>query len=543
MTNPPAPAMHSPERPPRLSDGPLGLRALPALSYNAHRALVLGLTFLAYALYHASRKPPSIVKRELARAWPPFADSALLGATDVAFLTSYSLGMFVAGHLGDRLDLRRFLAFGMVAGGAAVALFGAGYFLALHSLAFYVVAQVIAGLLQSTGWPSVVAIVGNWFCGRRRGLIMGIWNAHTSVGNITGSLVAAAMLGYGWGWSFVVPGGLIALGGVLVLFFLAPYPQCVGFGPSPIEPVTEESTTDGEDSSSSTAGGAGKDRRDAVGILKALAIPGVVIFALCLFFAKLVAYTFLYWLPFYLSQTDIGGEHMSAASAGYLSVLFDVGGIVGGILAGFISDQLNARATTAAVFMYLAIPSLFLFHAYGSISKVTNIGLMMISGLFVNGPYALITTAVSADLGTHKSLKGDSRALATVTAIIDGTGSLGAALGPFLTGFISRRGWDSVFVMLALCAFVAAVLLSSHVKTEIPQIIQKWKNWSTNMQNGHAELVRVHACAREPNLYASLLSYRSLHTRHFVKPIRLSQLSRAQNYTLQAAAYFPVSGS
>lgn len=99
----------------------------------------------------------------------------------------------------------------------------------------------------------------------------------------------------------MVPGGLIALGGVLVLFFLAPYPQYVGFGPSPIEePVTDEST-DGEDISA--ADGAGKDRRDAVGIFKALAIPGVVIFALCLFFAKLVAYTFLYWLPFYLSQT------------------------------------------------------------------------------------------------------------------------------------------------------------------------------------------------------------------------------------------------
>ena len=46
----------------------------------------------------------------------------------------------------------------------------------------------------------------------------------------------------------------------------------------------------------------------------------------------------------------------------------------------------------------------------------------------VNGPYALITTAVSADLGTHKSLKGNSKALATVTAIIDGTGSIGRLL-------------------------------------------------------------------------------------------------------------------
>lgn len=31
---------------------------------------------------------------------------------------------------------------------------------------------------------------------------------------------------------------------------------------------------------------------------------------------------------------------------------------------------------------------------------------MMTAGFFVNGPYALITTAVSADLGTHKSLAG-----------------------------------------------------------------------------------------------------------------------------------------
>jgi hypothetical protein len=35
-----------------------------------------------------------------------------------------------------------------------------------------------------------------------------------------------------------------------------------------------------------------------------------------------------------------------------------------------------------------------------------NIALMMSAGFFVNGPYALITTAVSADLGTHKSLAG-----------------------------------------------------------------------------------------------------------------------------------------
>ena len=40
---------------------------------------------------------------------------------------------------------------------------------------------------------------------------------------------------------------------------------------------------------------------------------------------------------------------------------------------------------------------------------------MLVCGAFVNGPYALITTAVSADLGSHPSLKGDLTLTATVT--------------------------------------------------------------------------------------------------------------------------------
>lgn len=75
--------------------------------------------------------------------------------------------------------------------------------------------------------------------------------------------------------------------------------------------------------------------------------------------------------------------------------------------------------------------------------------LLLVAGSLVNGPYALITTAVSAELGTHPSLGEDSKALATVTAIIDGTGSIGAAVGPLLAGFVSRwNGWHSVFYML-----------------------------------------------------------------------------------------------
>lgn len=272
---------------------------------SAYRASVLVITFIAYALYHMSRKPPSIVKsildpegsvitsagsahyalfpplrpsfenlflnssgperrlevnnsslvpsasptnqngtERLGKGWPPFdgkAGKGRLGETDVAFLASYAFGMYFAGHLGDRLDLRWFLSVGMVGSGFFVCLFGMGRYWNIHFLSYYLFVQMAAGLFQATGWPSVVTVVGHWFGKKKRGLIMGIWNAHTSVGNIVGSLIAASVLKYGWGWSFIIPGLLISLGGLLVWFFLVVDPMDVDL-PSPYEVDAAEGT-------------------------------------------------------------------------------------------------------------------------------------------------------------------------------------------------------------------------------------------------------------------------------------------------------------
>merc|ERR550525_959555 len=97
-----------------------------------------------------------------------------------------------------------------------------------------------------------------------------------------------------------------------------------------------------------------------------------------------------------------------------------------------------------------------------------NILLIVLTGLLVNGPYALITTAVSAELGTHKSLRNSGKALATVTAIIDGTGSVGAAVGPFLAGWLAGdNNWARVFNMLMMADVFAFMLLFRIVKHEV----------------------------------------------------------------------------
>ena len=97
--------------------------------------------------------------------------------------------------------------------------------------------------------------------------------------------------------------------------------------------------------------------------------------------------------------------------------------------------------------------------------------MLFICGILVNGPYGLITTAVSADLGSHESLRGNAKALSTVTAIIDGVGSLGAACGPLFAGLVSNHfGWQAVFYVLIGSDIIA--LLASGQFTDLK--IDEW---------------------------------------------------------------------
>lgn len=317
---------------------PPGLRWFPSLAapektLKFHQFLVLLLTFTAYAAFHASRKPPSIVKSILTvsdsdqdpaqftesrvhneTGWAPFDGPRgphRLGELDLSFLLAYAIGMFFSGHIGDTVDLRIFLTIGMVGSGIFVILFGLGYFLDLHSFGVFVFIQVSCGLFQSIGWPCVVAVVGNWFGKAKRGLIMGVWNSHTSMGNIIGSIVASSMLGYGWGWSFVLPGILIMLAAAFIYLFLAVHPENIGFELSRKDvEMNVEGVALVDSEKIETVDGGMRESEDeegsvAIGFLDAWRLPHVASYSFCLFFSKLVAYTFLYWLPFYIRHTGI----------------------------------------------------------------------------------------------------------------------------------------------------------------------------------------------------------------------------------------------
>ncbi|BES90545.1 solute carrier family 37 (glycerol-3-phosphate transporter), member [Nesidiocoris tenuis] len=517
---------------------PLGIKFLrsvrtawfPNVEINSllwYRISVLTLTFLSYMCYHASRKPLSIVKSYFNQScanltpppdifinssnqntwcdWAPFYGpdaGALLGTLDSAFLFAYAAAMFLSGFVAERMSLRYFLAVGMITSGIYCYLFGLAHKLQIHLFWYFVLVQIFGGVVQSSGWPGVVAVMGNWYGKSKKGLIMGLWNSHTSVGNIVGTLIASQCLSYDWGYSFMVPGVLIAAVGFINFLFLVEHPTDVGLNPAcptvhPQQTRNNLPEADGASSDDSAYSDTellldhqhpetnytrGKEEKvatedHAIGIIDAVKIPGVIEFSLCLFFSKLVCYTFIYWLPFYINASTT----LTSTNSADLSTLFDFGGILGGVFAGAVTDYYGKSATVCCVMLIISIPLLLLYSWIGAVLLWLNIILLFTVGFFVNGPYALITTAVSAELGCHPSLSGNSKALATVTAIIDGTGSIGAAVGPLIAGIVYSFGWSYVFIMLMIANILALTML-------LRLVVHEWRRSIPGALSSHGLL-------------------------------------------------------
>ncbi|XP_027201719.2 glucose-6-phosphate exchanger SLC37A2-like [Dermatophagoides pteronyssinus] len=433
-----------------------------------HRLLILIITFIIYSTYHISRKSMSVVKSKLfidvnsTENWSPFEGQygkSMLSMMDALYWGNYAVFMFFTGYFAERSDLRYFISGALILCGIMCIILGLSHQLKIHSETFFIIMECLNGILQTTGWPTVVAIVGVWFGNRKKGLILGIWNLHTSFGNILGLVIAGAFVDIDWGFSFIIPGLICIVVAILSFLFLIPHPNDIGIDVESIDNEQTTTTTLIESQSSlnhldkNNNNNNPNDNEKAISFWKALLIPGVIEFAFCLAFTKSVSYIFLNWLPKFLEEND----HLSSSSSAYQSIMFDIGGMIGSIIVGLLADRTNSSGIICILFLMLAIPSLFVFEKYSAISKAMNFQLQFIAGFFINGPYALITTAVSANLACKVPSKS---AMATVSAIIDGTGSIGAAIGPAITGPLADKfGWNSIFNLSMFMDFFAILCL------------------------------------------------------------------------------------
>uniref|UniRef100_A0A8R1IQV7 Major facilitator superfamily (MFS) profile domain-containing protein n=1 Tax=Caenorhabditis japonica TaxID=281687 RepID=A0A8R1IQV7_CAEJA len=105
------------------------------------------------------------------------------------------------------------------------------------------------------------------------------------------------------------------------------------------------------------------------------------------------------------------------------------------------------KPRTSLVF-YMLLVSIVSLYVYTLAPKSFswNAFLLLLVGFFVGGPINMIASSIVADLGKSEKIKDNAEALSTVTGIIDGSGSVGSAIGQFMIPVIQHRfGWNSVF--------------------------------------------------------------------------------------------------
>ncbi|MCC7541516.1 MAG: MFS transporter [Deltaproteobacteria bacterium] len=407
-------------------------------SMVALQARVFALTWLSYATYYLTRKNFGIAKTYLEDELGISVQT--LGLIDTSMLAAYALGQFVMGSLGDALGARRMIAFGMIASAVTALVFGLSSWSAVFGIAFG-----INGLFQATGWPNNVKAMAPWFATRQRGKVMGFWCTNYQVGGIAATALATFVAAtFGWRWAFFVPAVVVAAVGVVCLLLLVEKPQDRGL--EPIEPAEEPAR-----SAATTTGDVARDegKKSKAAFLEMLAIPRLWVLGLTYFGLKLIRYSLLFWLPYYLERV----LHYPRETAGYLSTPFEIGGVVGAIATGWLSDRLapNNRMRVAAPMIIGLAGALALFQAVGGLGMFANAASMALCGFLLFGPDALISGAAAQDVG-------GARAAGSAAGIINGIGSLGAVLQGLITAWIAETpglGWGALFYM-----FVGLALLS-----------------------------------------------------------------------------------
>lgn len=478
--------------------------ALSCGGYTLYHLLIFILTFFSYAFFHATRKTLSNVKSSISAEWTSdgfFPNASVwllpnetwnrrhifegqtkadpfLGYLDTGFMLAYSLGLFYSGSLGDKFSLKKVLSFGMITSGIVVYFFGSfTEFKHYYYPSLYVVLIVLNGFCQSVGWPTVIAIMGNWFGKTSRGFILGLWSSCASVGNILGALITAAVLPNGYEYAFLLTSTLLFGLGVVNLFALID-------SPSEIEEEVYEyyvERPDAEGGSNNTRGNDEQEpllgdgviqrrpveKKEAISIFTAFALPGVLPCALSYACLKLVNYSFFFWLPLYMGRN----WNLPESTADNLSIWYDIGGIIGGCIGGYISDRIGYRAVVVFPMMLISIPILYIFNVISHPHTWLIIVLLTVGGFFIGGASNLISSAISADLGQQRKLKKNKKALATVTGIIDGTGSFGAAVGQVGLPYIEvGYGWKWVFQMFIITCGITALFL-------LPIVHMEYKEW------------------------------------------------------------------
>jgi MFS family permease len=359
--------------------------------------------------------------------------AAIAGGTAVGALT-VGLASPLVGVLIDRYGARRVMAAGAVVMGTGFCLLGA-----IQSLWQLYALNVLAALgIASAAWLPNQTLISNWF-DRLRGRAMGITLAGIGFGGLSMPPLAGLLIGeFGWRTAYVVLGALVLLiVAAVTLALVRSRPEDMGLLPDGEPDVSE--TTDG------TPGSTPGDGAEATGLSLAESVRTSAFWVLSL---GHILWTFgsmsiIGHLPAFLTDQGFGVE--SAAS--YLA--FAIGmSVVGRIGFGVLADRFTKRGIMCwgLILHALAVLCLMEVDRFGALP-----GFVVLFGVGIGGSAVLIPLLIGECFGL--------RAFGKVLGVVTISATLGAAVGPVLTGRIfDVTGSYQLAFILHITSFMASAV-------------------------------------------------------------------------------------
>jgi sugar phosphate permease len=394
---------------------------------------IFAVTWITYAGFYLCRKNLSIVLPGLHGL--PGLDSLALANIVFGYSLLYVMGQFACGFVSDSLGP------GPVVGAGLVLIVVSNLFMGMHASALWLlVFACLNGIGQSTGWSGLVKIMANWFSSRQRGIVMAWWGTNYVLGGFLATAFATWAVAQrfvlpqlGWRRAFFFPALLLLV--IAILFFR----------------LSEDAPDSHREPKGSGEARYRPERSNWSDLVALLRSRPIWLIGTSYFFLELCRYALMFWLPFYM----VNQLRYSVGVSGYISSLYELVGVVGALLAGYVSDHYmqSRRAPISAIMLCgfgIVILLQMVLARRGMVSTAIAVSL---AGMLTYGPDTLLSGAAAQDIG-------EAKAAATASGLIDGIGHLGSLFSPYLVVLVSARyGWGRLFVVFAAAGFAAAAVL------------------------------------------------------------------------------------
>ena len=404
--------------------------------YRYWRIRMMYATLIGYALFYFTRTNLAFalpgIERELG------ISKANLGLFLTLHGLLYGVSKFANGLLGDRANVRYFMAAGLLLSAIMNIAFG----LSSLSIAFGIF-WLLNGWFQGMGFPPCARALTHWFSPKERGVKFSIWNTSHSIGAMLVALLCAWLATYNWRLVLWVPAGLAILGVVFLLNRLRDTPASLGL------PAVEV-YTGGDEAPEESATEKDPGFRQFV-IKNVFCNPMIWVISIANFFLYTVRYSILNWLPTFLSEA----RSVDINHSGLFGFGVEFAGVAGMLTFGWLADRVfHGRAARACFFsMIFCTLCMMYFWKLQSHSMLVNAALLCGVGLFVYGPQALVGV-IAANLATR-------RAAATAIGVTGFFGYMSGIISGWGVGsLVKANDWSPVFAMLTGCAAMAALLFA-----------------------------------------------------------------------------------